>query len=489
MKSRLLRNGSVWILALIFVLLLTPSALACDTWVALGDSTVDGSVMLGKNSNRLMDEAQPIIVSVGQEHEPGTMVSVTHMEIPQAEVTYTVIGHSPWWMWGIEMGMNEHGVAIGNELVVSKDPAYPIEESLTGMDLQRLALERGRTAYEAMHVIIELMEEYGQHGSGAYMDIWPYWNSFIIADPNEAWVLETSDYRWVAKRIESGVYSISNTLTIGSEFDEASDDLIEYAIEQGWYDGEEPFNFKKVYTDWDHGIDPAGSINREQRSTQLLKSRQGEITVGYMIDVASDHWEGTVLESSFGPVDVLHSAICRHSRTFVVPGTMVAHLRQDERLPEEVRYVYWASQGSPCVSVLHPLYPQAPVPKELEIATNVYDENSPWWTFALLERLMYARNSEINHALAKAVFDPLQINYFETATMIEKEVSRLLEQGMKQEAMDLLGGFMKDNLSNSLEIAKQVAEIMRSIDEVVPTVKPLKPRNQGWIDAMELTLY
>ena len=83
---------------------------------------------------------------------------------------------------------------------------------LIGMDLLRLALERGKTAYEAMHVITYLLEKYGQGGGCEYAGQWDenstYHNSFIVADPNEAWVLKTAGKYWVAKKVED-VWAIS----------------------------------------------------------------------------------------------------------------------------------------------------------------------------------------------------------------------------------------------------------------------------------------
>ena len=113
---------------------------------------------------------------------------------PQAAETWEVIGPRPYWLWGFEIGVNEWGVAIGNEAVHTREPDE--EVALIGMDLVRLGLERARTADEAVSVIGELVERYGQGGTGHLDAERPYWSSFLVADGGGAWVLETSGTTW-----------------------------------------------------------------------------------------------------------------------------------------------------------------------------------------------------------------------------------------------------------------------------------------------------
>ena len=228
------------------------AAVACDTWVALPDATADHSVILGKNSDRPPMEAQPLVQVPHQQHAPGERVKCTYIEIPQVAETYEHIGSKIWWAFGYEDGMNEYGVAIGNEAVWSKEPLQ-WGDGLLGMDLLRLGLERGKTAYEAMHVMIGLLEKYGQSGDCERAGEWGkanYHNSFIIADPNEAWVLETAGRYWAAKQLTHGVYSISNIYSIEKDWDEAHPRLVEHAIEMGWTKSATDFNFARDYGDY-----------------------------------------------------------------------------------------------------------------------------------------------------------------------------------------------------------------------------------------------
>ena len=115
---------------------------------------------------------------------PGSTVKCTYREIPQVEHTYEVLLAKPFWMWGAEMGANEHGVTIGNEAVFTKVP-YDKEPGLIGMDFLRLALERSKTAREALTVITQLLEQYGQGGNCGFQHLLYYHNSFLIADPRD----------------------------------------------------------------------------------------------------------------------------------------------------------------------------------------------------------------------------------------------------------------------------------------------------------------
>ncbi|WP_228061989.1 hypothetical protein [Coleofasciculus sp. LEGE 07081] len=137
----------------------------CDTFVTLSDATLKGNVIFGKNSDRPHGEIQDVVAIPAQTYNPNEQVKCTFITIEQVEKTFAVILSKPRWMWGAEMGANECGVVIGNEAVWTIEPYKRI--GLLGMDLLRLALERGETALSALKVITSLLEQYGQGGNCA----------------------------------------------------------------------------------------------------------------------------------------------------------------------------------------------------------------------------------------------------------------------------------------------------------------------------------
>ena len=78
----------------------------CDSLIALGNSTEDGSIIFGKNSDRPFNEVQLITYSPRMSYEKGDTLKCTYIEIPQVSDTYAILISQPFWMWGAEMGSN-----------------------------------------------------------------------------------------------------------------------------------------------------------------------------------------------------------------------------------------------------------------------------------------------------------------------------------------------------------------------------------------------
>ena len=193
----------------------------CDVLVALAATTQAGAILFAKNSDRPPDEVQHY-EWVAPRHDRGP-VRTTHVEVePGHRSTIGCLVSRPSWMWGAEHGVNEAGVAIGNTTVYTTLDPRGAPVGLTGMDLVRLALERGDTARAAVEVIVALLERHGQGGSGhdpaIAPDGRPYWNAFLVADPREAFVIDTSGTEWAVEQV-ADVRAISNRTSIAG-FDE-----------------------------------------------------------------------------------------------------------------------------------------------------------------------------------------------------------------------------------------------------------------------------
>ena len=242
----------------------------CDSLVAVGAEAAAGVTLFAKNSDSKAGECQPLVQFPETMHPPRSVLRCTYVEIPQVAETYRVMGHSPWWVWGFEQGVNEHGVAIGNQTVFSKEP---IEErpGLIGMDLVRLGLERGRDAREALEVIAALIETHGQGGPAHAPEAAGYHNSFLLADPKEAWLLETSNRRWAARRIRLG--SASNHLSLGSDWEIGSRDLEAFARSEGWWRGAGRIDVAAAYRN--PHVPKQISEGRKRRSEALLLTGRG----------------------------------------------------------------------------------------------------------------------------------------------------------------------------------------------------------------------
>ncbi|XP_045596038.1 secernin-3 isoform X2 [Procambarus clarkii] len=273
-----------------------PSPKSCDTFVVLPDLTKGGHVVFGKNSDRPREEVQEVIYRQSMDHEEGSKLQCTYIEIDQVGHTHAVILSKPSWMWGAEMGANEHGVCVGNEAVWTKlQSDEDIVERLLGMDLVRLALERSSTAEMAVDVITSLLEKHGQGGPCSDEDpSFVYHNSFLIADHNESWILETAGNHWAAEQVKSGYRNISNALSIGTKIDKMSEGLKELAQEKGWWDGTGDFNFSEAFSS---SGDSSGG--RKECGEKLLArlSEGGNFDLKSMFSVLRDKKSGICMSA------------------------------------------------------------------------------------------------------------------------------------------------------------------------------------------------
>jgi len=334
----------------------------CDILVATPKSTKNKSMLFAKNSDREPNEAQVVEYIPRKKHQED-YVKITYGTFPQASETYAVVLSKPWWIWGTEMGANEFGLAIGNTAVFTNQKKE--EKGILGMDMVRLALERKKYAKDTLNFIIEIIENYGQGGSGSYEHKFLYHNSFIIADKKEAYVLETAGIHWAAKKINR-FYSISNALTLTDDWDFASD-----SVESK----KSNFNFAKhfsdkLYTHFAHGRD------RRNFTYKMLKMRAGEIDVSFMMEILRSHHT-----ENFNPLHPSMKSICMHYSGKLIPSQTASSQISDLGLDTH----WFTGESNPCFSVYKPFFFESPFWIKEKDVNNKYGKNF-WWRAEFLHR-------------------------------------------------------------------------------------------------------
>jgi secernin len=318
----------------------------CDTLVALGNSTIDGSVVFAKNSDRSPNEPLITIRVPRKQYREGEKLKCTYIEVEQAEETYEVLLLKPSWMWGAEMGCNEFGLNIGNEAVFTREKYG--ENSLLGMDMLRIALERCRTSEEAMEMIVELLTKYGQGGNCGYDKKFTYHNSFLMADKNSAWVLETAGQYWAAEQVRD-VRHISNRLSIGRIYDRAHPDLVRHAVDKGWCKSQEDFDFARCYSD------PlftrfSGSQQRQSAGACVLEKEKGRISADTMKTILRSHVAET--EGKQFRKHCLKS-VCMHGGFLFGDHTTGSYIAT---LNEKLCTYLITGSSTPCLAVFKPYW-------------------------------------------------------------------------------------------------------------------------------------
>ena len=429
----------------------------CDNLVVLGNSTEDGSVIFGKNSDREPNEAHAICYIPGKTHNKGEMIDCQYISIPQVQKTHATILSKPAWLKiGAEMGANEHGLVIGNEAVFTKEPRKEI--GLLGMDLVTLALQRCNTSKEALNTITSLIEKHCQGGSGSRTD--PndiYDNTFIIVDLKSAWILETAGNFWVAKRVND-VGSISNGLTIQDKWDMASPNLVENAIEKGWCESKSEFNFTECYSDQSFRA-LSGGLIRQPLTFESLLDNKGNINVQMMMKFLRTH-EKKFDGRSFQPVKASMGGVCMHASVKAVSqttGSYIAHLFDDFQ-------VHWLTGTSaPCISIFKPFFFKSKKAlSELKIPDIKNDDVSLWWIHEKLHRLTLLDYPTRSKIIIRRNFELEADLLYEVETLLKSK---------KFDDNEKLNKISTEALNNNFIIIKDLIKTISNIDILKPTSK------------------
>ncbi|MEM8899469.1 MAG: C69 family dipeptidase [Bacteroidota bacterium] len=353
-----------------------------DIFVAPPLATKNGSMILGKNSDREPNEAQTILRIPAKVHK-ASLAHTTFTTVPQVSETYEMILCKPFNIWGAEMGVNEHQLAVANTQVYTKVGISKDNKELTGPDLVRLALERCTRSFEALELLIELIETYGQDAYDGYERKSEFHhNSFVMADPEEAYLLETAGREWVAVKLWD-FYSVANALSVETEYDYSSKNLISYAKKQGWYNANSPFNFKKVYTDRILTYS-SRSFERNRLAQELMEGKKKNFTIEQGMDFLSSISESAEI---FEPRLHGKRSISMYASGWDAPhqtnGSMVVELHAGK-----VPTIWMTATSSPDISIFKPFFfPGRSIMEGEWHIPSAKADDSLWWSHERLHRL------------------------------------------------------------------------------------------------------
>ncbi|MDE6229324.1 MAG: C69 family dipeptidase, partial [Muribaculaceae bacterium] len=370
------------------------SAEACTSLIAAKGATKDGSVMItyAADSHTLYGDMPS---APAADHRPGEMRKIFDWdsgrylgEIPQPAHTYSRIGH-----------VNENGVAMAESTWGGREELVDPEGIIDYGSLIYITLERARTAREAVKIMTDLVEEFGYASEG---------ESFSIADPNEAWIVEMigkgpgrKGAVWVARRIPDGYISghANNPRIHQFPLNEPettiySPDVISFAREKGYFDGkDEDFSFSKAYQVYDYmalrGCDgrvwsffnrysPAeaakslGWVTEGEGEAMPLWVKPDEpVSVSDMQWMMRDHFEGTPMDMTkdvgAGPYDVpyrwrpmeftVDSTEYFHERAIATQQTGFSFVAQcDANAPQGMTATLWFGTDDANTSFYSPVY-------------------------------------------------------------------------------------------------------------------------------------
>ncbi len=238
------------LLLLLWSMSMTVEVRACTNFLVSKGASADGSVMI----SYLADAGgfmEPVYYAPAGFHEPGDSIDIYDWDygallgrIPQAPQTYQVIGN-----------MNEHQLIIGETTFTGREELRGPNGIIDYGSLKYLALQRARTAREAIKLMVDLCNTYGYYSTG---------ESFSVADKNEVWLFEFigkgADEKgivWAAARVPDGyVTAHANQSRIRRiDFDDPENwmwapDVVTFAQRKGFYpkDGsKEDFSFTDAY--------------------------------------------------------------------------------------------------------------------------------------------------------------------------------------------------------------------------------------------------
>jgi dipeptidase len=472
---------------------------ACTNFIVGKGATTDGSVICTYNADDY-GMFQYLCHYPAATHQKGEMRKIVdwdtneyHGEIPEAPVTYNVIGN-----------INEYQVTIGETTYGGREEMVDPKGLIDYGSLIYLALQRSKSAREAINVMTTLANTYGYNSEG---------ETFSVCDPNEAWIMEmmgkgpgSKGVVWVAVRIpDNAICAHANQSRIG-KFNMKdkknvlyAKDVVKFARSKGWFTGkDEDFSWKLAYAapdfsgrrycdarvwsffrhfdkgfdrylPWAQGKDP----NAEDMPLWIIPDHK--ISVQEVQACMRDHYEGTALATDtldmgggiwqmpYRPtplsfkVDGKEYFNERPTSTQQTGFSYVSQMRS--WLPREIGGCFWFGNDDGNMIAYTPIYCGNTVQPECYNTPGAdavtFSNKNAFWVCNWVSNMVYPRYCQMFPSL-KEVRDSLEQSYFAQQASVE-EKAKALYASDKSAALNYLNGYSNEKAQQMLARWNQLA--------------------------------
>ena len=474
-------------------------ASACTNFIVGKNASADGSVFCTYSADSYGLYAHLRHYPAGT-HVKGEVVkiydydtNVCHGEIPQAPVTYNVVGN-----------INEYQVSIGETTFGGREEMVDTTGIIDYGSLMYITLQRSKSAREAISVMTSLVEKYGYCSEG---------ETFTICDPNEAWIMDMMGAPgskpgvvWVAIRIPDDAicaHANQSRITTFNQKDKEnvlySKNVIKYARQKGWFNGKDSeFSFNAAYAapdflgrrvcearvwsffrhfsnDMDRYLPYVEGKGEYTEAMPLWIIPNKKLTLQDVQECMRDHFEGTPfsLDSDMGQgiwempyrptplyfkVDGKKYFNERPTSTQQTGFTYVAQLRSF--LPREVGGVLWFGNDDSNMIAYTPIYccsTRVPECYDAPGADAVtFSDKSAFWVCNWVSNMVYPRYSMLFPSL-REVRDSLERRYFSLQQAVERKAIRLLAESNDGSGVEFLTQYSVDKAQDMLECWRNLA--------------------------------
>ena len=475
---------------------------ACSNFIVGKKASVDGSVMCSYSADDY-GMFQNLCHYPAAKHAKGEMRKIFdwdsnkyYGEIPEAAETYNVIGN-----------INEWQVTIGETTYGGREEMVDSTGIMDYGSLIYVALQRSKTAREAIKVMTTLANTYGYNSGG---------ETFTICDPNEAWIMEmmgkgagSKGAVWVALRIpDDAVCAHANQSRIG-KFNMKdkknvmyAKDVVSFARSKGWFKGKDAdFSWKMAYAKPDFSgrrfcdarawamlnhfydmspyLDWALGKNPDAQDMPLWVVPNKKVSVQDVENVMRDHYEGTPLsvadgsdigggiwEMPYRPTPLMYKVdgkqyfnerpVSTQQSGFVFVSQMRSWL------PREIGGVFWFANDDANMAAFTPVYcsmTQRPECYNTPGADALhFSKKNAYWVCNMTSNMVYPRYSLMFPTL-KEVRDSLDNSYFAAQAGVEKKAQELYAQN-PQAAVKYLNDYSVEKAQQMLGRWNQLFEFM-----------------------------